>query len=94
LLPKQLEANGLKDEELALEDDALLELVRYYTREAGVRELERQIAKVCRKVLRERLEAERTSGTKAGSQLQAKQVLLADDIETYAGVRRYSYGLA
>ncbi|PJX14012.1 endopeptidase La [Halomonas sp. 141] len=94
LLPKQLEANGLKDEELALEDDALLELVRYYTREAGVRELERQIAKVCRKVLRERLEAERTSGAKAGSQLQAKQVLLADDIETYAGVRRYSYGLA
>ncbi|KHJ50278.1 DNA-binding protein [Vreelandella venusta] len=94
LLPKQLEANGLKDEELALDDDALLELVRYYTREAGVRELERQIAKVCRKVLRERLEAERTSGTKAGSQLQAKQVLLADDIETYAGVRRYSYGLA
>ncbi|UDM05623.1 endopeptidase La [Halomonas sp. NyZ770] len=94
LLPKQLEANGLKDEELALEDDALLELVRYYTREAGVRELERQIAKVCRKVLRERLEAERTSGTKAGNQLQAKQVLLADDIETYAGVRRYSYGLA
>ena len=94
LLPKQLEANGLKDEELALEDDALLELVRYYTREAGVRELERQIAKVCRKVLRERLEAERTSDAKAGSQLQAKQVLLADDIETYAGVRRYSYGLA
>ena len=44
-LPKQLAANGLKEEELALNDDALLELVRYYTREAGVRELERQIAK-------------------------------------------------
>ena len=94
LLPKQLEANGLKEEELALNDDALLELVRYYTREAGVRELERQIAKVCRKVLRERLEAERTSKDKAGNKLQAQQVLSADQIETYAGVRRYSYGLA
>ncbi|WP_404377921.1 endopeptidase La [Vreelandella aquamarina] len=94
LLPKQREANGLKEEELALEDDALLELVRYYTREAGVRELERQIAKVCRKVLRERLEAERDSKDKAGSKLQAQQVLSADQIETYAGVRRYSYGLA
>lgn len=93
LLPKQLEANGLKEEELALNDDALLELVRYYTREAGVRELERQIAKVCRKVLRERLEAERTKD-KAGNKLQAQQVLSADQIETYAGVRRYSYGLA
>ncbi|UYV20540.1 endopeptidase La [Halomonas qaidamensis] len=94
LLPKQQEANGLKTEELALNDDALLELVRYYTREAGVRELERQIAKVCRKVLRERLEAEQTTGGKQGSQLQAQQVLAAEDIEAYAGVRRYSYGLA
>ncbi|MBR2512663.1 MAG: endopeptidase La [Halomonas sp.] len=94
LLPKQLEANGLKDAELALQDDALLELVRYYTREAGVRELERQIAKVCRKVLRERLEAERVSQEQKGSKLQAGQVLAAEEIEAYAGVRRYSYGLA
>ncbi|CAH1044768.1 endopeptidase La [Halomonas sp. TD01] len=94
LLPKQQEANGLKTEELALNDDALLELVRYYTREAGVRELERQIAKVCRKVLRERLEAEQTTSGKQGSKLQAQQVLAAEDIEAYAGVRRYSYGLA
>ncbi|RUR34751.1 endopeptidase La [Vreelandella andesensis] len=94
LLPKQQEANGLKTEELALNDDALLEIVRYYTREAGVRELERQIAKVCRKVLRERLEAEQAASGKQGSKLQAQQVLAADDIEAYAGVRRYSYGLA
>ncbi|AVI63572.1 endopeptidase La [Halomonas sp. GFAJ-1] len=94
LLPKQLEANGLKDAELALQDDALLELVRYYTREAGVRELERQIAKVCRKVLRERLEAERVSQEQKGSKLQAGQELSAEEIEAYAGVRRYSYGLA
>ncbi|WP_447553112.1 endopeptidase La [Vreelandella sp. EE22] len=91
LLPKQLGANGLKPDELALEDEALLELVRYYTREAGVRELERQIAKVCRKVLRERVEAEVSAGKTDKAPLQT---LKAEDIETYAGVRRYSYGLA
>lgn len=88
LVPKQLKANGLKEGELELADDAVLELIRYYSREAGVRELERQIAKVCRKVLRERLEKEGKEGA------QAPAVLSADDIEAYAGVRRYSYGLA
>jgi ATP-dependent Lon protease len=88
LVPKQLQANGFKDEELAFSDEALLELIRYYTREAGVRELERQIAKVARKVLRERLEKESQEGA------QAPVVLAAADIEEYAGVRRYSYGLA
>ena len=89
LLPKQLAANGLKGDELTLEDSGLLELIRYYTREAGVRELERQIAKVARKVLRERLEAESDPKAK-----QADQSLTAEQIEHYAGVRRYSYGLA
>ncbi|MDI5934412.1 endopeptidase La [Halomonas kalidii] len=88
LVPKQLKANGFKDDELAFSDEALLELIRYYSREAGVRELERQIAKVCRKVLRERLEKESKEGA------QAPVVLAAADIEPYAGVRRYSYGLA
>ncbi|WP_252109796.1 MULTISPECIES: endopeptidase La [unclassified Halomonas] len=91
LLPKQLKANGLKAEELALDDEALLELVRYYTREAGVRELERQIAKVCRKVLRERVEAEVSTSKEAK---EPPRTLEAEHIETYAGVRRYSYGLA
>ncbi|GEN27085.1 Lon protease [Halovibrio variabilis] len=89
LLPKQLAANGLKGDELTLEDSALLELIRYYTREAGVRELERQIAKVSRKVLRERIEKERDSPAS-----QEGQSLTAEQIEHYAGVRRYSYGLA
>ncbi|WGI23710.1 endopeptidase La [Halomonas alkaliantarctica] len=89
LLPKQLAANGLKGDELTLEDSALLELIRYYTREAGVRELERQIAKVSRKVLRERLEKECEPQA-----AQAGQSLTAEQIEHYAGVRRYSYGLA
>ncbi|PRY70923.1 endopeptidase La [Halomonas ventosae] len=88
LVPKQLKANGFKAEELEFSDDALLELIRYYSREAGVRELERQIAKVCRKVLRERLEKESQEGA------QAPVLLSAADIEPYAGVRRYSYGLA
>ncbi|MFY0988876.1 endopeptidase La [Halomonas sp. C05BenzN] len=88
LVPKQLKANGFKDDELAFSDEALLELIRYYSREAGVRELERQIAKVCRKVLRERLEKESKEGA------QAPVVLAAADVESYAGVRRYSYGLA
>ena len=88
LLPKQLKANGLRDTELGLDDGALLELIRYYTREAGVRELERQIAKVARKVLRERLEQEEQRQTAEG------QELTSDDIERYAGVRKYSYGLA
>ncbi|RTQ98721.1 endopeptidase La [Halomonas nitroreducens] len=88
LVPKQLKANGFKDDELSFADDALLELIRYYSREAGVRELERQIAKVCRKVLRERLEKEGKEGA------QAPVCLSATDIEAYAGVRRYSYGLA
>ncbi|MGM0520683.1 MAG: endopeptidase La [Pseudomonadota bacterium] len=89
LLPKQREANGLKVDEIDLDDSALLELIRYYSREAGVRELERQIAKVARKVLRERLEHER-----GNKQAQAGQTLSAEQIEAYAGVRRYSYGLA
>ncbi len=88
LVPKQLKANGLKDDELTFSDASLLELIRYYSREAGVRELERQIAKVCRKVLRKRLEIQGKEGA------QAPQTLSAEDIETHAGVRRYSYGLA
>ncbi|REC96138.1 endopeptidase La [Kushneria indalinina] len=89
LAPKQLKANGLKKDELVLTDDALLELIRYYTREAGVRELERQIAKVARKVLRERIGNEASQGKGA-----ATQHLEATDVERYAGVRRFSYGLA
>ena len=88
LVPKQIKANGLKQNELQFDDSAVLELIRYYTREAGVRELERQIAKVARKVLRERIEAE------AKAQPLTSQALGEQDIERYAGVRKFSYGLA
>ncbi|WP_106477022.1 endopeptidase La [Phytohalomonas tamaricis] len=93
LAPKQLKANGLKPEELTFSDEGLLELIRYYTREAGVRELERQIAKVARKVLRERVESERDSAEEK-IESSSTQHLVAEDIEHYAGVRKYSYGLA
>ncbi len=52
LLPKQMKANGLKDEELTVNEAALRDITRYYTREAGVRSLDREIAKICRKVVK------------------------------------------
>ncbi|MGV2482342.1 UNVERIFIED_CONTAM: hypothetical protein IGO34_36705, partial [Salmonella enterica subsp. enterica serovar Weltevreden] len=52
LLPKQMRNNGLKKEELSVTEDALRDIVRYYTREAGVRALEREVSKICRKVVK------------------------------------------
>ncbi|NVN56559.1 endopeptidase La [bacterium Scap17] len=88
LAPKQLKANGLKPGELTFSEASVLELIRYYTREAGVRELERQLAKVCRKIVRERVVAEAKEGALSSMHLEAEQV------EHYAGVRKYSFGLA
>ncbi|MDC0069331.1 endopeptidase La [Gammaproteobacteria bacterium] len=86
LVPKQVENNGLKKSELAFEDKAVIDLVRYYTREAGVRGLEREIAKVCRKVVKESALSEvEQSGT-----LDVTTELL----EVYSGVRKYNFGLA
>ena len=81
LLAKQAEANGLKPEEWSLHDDAIRDLVRYYTREAGVRSLEREIANVLRKVVKEIV-------TK-----KAKKVAVTrKNLDKYAGVRRFRYG--
>ena len=87
LIPKQKRQNGLGDEDFTVSDDALTEIIRYYTKEAGVRGLEREIAKLCRKVVTEQSLAEDTDGT------AAKRVE-AEDIEAYNGVRRYNYGRA
>lgn len=84
LLPKQIKANGLRKDELEMPDEAVRDLVRYYTREAGVRGLEREIAKICRKVVREHVEA----GEKVSVAVQP------DMLETYSGVKKFSYGLA
>ncbi len=81
LVTKQAEANGLKPEEWSLSEDAIRDLVRYYTREAGVRSLEREIANVARKVVKEIV-------TK-----KVKRVAITrKSLEKYAGVRRFRYG--
>ena len=89
LLTKQLAANGLSPTELALKDDAIVDLIRYYTREAGVRSLEREIAKICRKVVKEHL----LSGYTTANDSPSKNVN-AENLELYSGVRKHSFGQA
>ena len=84
LLPKQLKNNGVKEEELLVAEDAVRDIVRYYTREAGVRSLERELSKICRKVVK-------------GLQLKkmTPQVkVTADNLNDFLGVRKFSYGRA
>ncbi|NMY73784.1 endopeptidase La [Pseudomonas sp. WS 5071] len=83
LAPKQIEANGLKKGELAFDNEAIRDIIRYYTREAGVRGLERQIAKICRKAVKEHALEKRFS-----------VVVTSDLLEHFLGVRKFSYGLA
>ena len=83
LLPKQIKANGLRKGEFAVSDEALTHVIRYYTREAGVRSLEREIAKLARKAVTEILKG------------KVKSVeVTPEKAEEYLGVRRYRYGLA
>jgi ATP-dependent Lon protease len=84
LLPKQMKNNGVKESELAVQESAIRDVVRYYTREAGVRSLERELSKICRKVVKA---------------LQLKQmtpqvVVNADNLDEFLGVRKYNYGRA
>ncbi len=93
LLPKQTELNGLAPGQLKVDDEGLLHLIRYYTKEAGVRGLEREIAKLARKVVKEQaLAANRTGDKKSRSKVVVE--ISADDIEHYNGVRKHTYGLA
>ena len=85
LLQKQLEANGFKPGEIAIGEPAILEIIRRYTREAGVRSLERTIASVCRKVARDRLK---------NHEPRKKYRVSPEDIEGYLGVPKYRFGLA
>jgi ATP-dependent Lon protease len=82
LIPKQMEAHGVKPEELAFTDDGLKAILRHYTREAGVRTLERELAKIARKTLRQILEGKTD-----------KVELTASNISDFLGVRRYRYGM-
>lgn len=81
LLKKQIKNAGLKDKEFKLSDDAIRDLIRYYTREAGVRNLEREIANLCRKSIKEIL-----------SKKKEQIAITARNLNKYAGVRRYSFG--
>ncbi|WP_371154282.1 endopeptidase La [Jannaschia sp. 2305UL9-9] len=83
LLPKQIKNHGLRKGEFELRDDALTAMVRVYTREAGVRNLEREIAKVARKAV-----------TKIVGKRESEIVVTADNIDDYLGVKKYRYGLA
>ena len=84
LVPKQLKENGLKDEELHITRSAVLDIIQHYTREAGVRNLEREISKICRKVVKSLLLKPRDSIVK----------ITPKSIEKYLGVRRFRYGKA
>jgi len=84
LLPKQMKNNGLKKEELSVTEDALRDIVRYYTREAGVRSMEREVSKICRKVVKALVLKKRHS----------KVVVNARNLDKYLGVRKYTYGMA
>jgi len=84
LVPKALENNGLKPEEINISESALRDIVRYYLREAGVRGLEREISKICRKVVKALTLKERNK----------KVMINSRNLGNYLGVRRYSYGVA
>lgn len=88
LVPKQIVANGLKESEVQFSPNTIQHIVRYYTREAGVRNLEREIAKICRKLVKEILLKAKDKG-----KAKAKRIDVAD-LERYIGVRRYRYDLA
>jgi ATP-dependent Lon protease len=84
LLPKQMKNNGVKPEELSVDEAAVRDIVRYYTREAGVRSLEREMSKICRKVVKALLLKEMTPQVK----------VTADNLTDFLGVRKFTYGRA
>ena len=84
LLPKQTKQNGLTDKELTVADSAITDIIRYYTREAGVRNLEREISKICRKAVKQLLTEKGTTSVK----------VTPDNLSKYLGVRRFTYGRA
>ncbi|HAV37721.1 MAG TPA: endopeptidase La [Massilia sp.] len=84
LLPKQVKANGLKEDEIKVEEAAIRDIIRYYTREAGVRSLEREISKICRKVVKMLLLKKSDKKVVVGSK----------NLDKFLGVRRYDFGVA
>jgi len=96
LVPKQRANNGLKEDEIDFPEQALLDLIRHYTREAGVRGLEREIAKICRKVVKENSMDDKVGKETKADKAKKEQTVLIDSeaLEHYAGVRKYDFGKA
>ena len=90
LLPKQIKNNGVKTGEIDVTEDAIRDIVRYYTREAGVRSLEREISKLCRKTIKQTM----TQAKVAGKQAAVGVVISAANLADYLGVRKFSFGMA
>ncbi len=84
LIPKQMKNNGLEDGELTISDSSVRDIIRYYTREAGVRNLEREISKICRKVVKDHLLRK----------TRKKTSVTPRNLEKYLGVKQYRYGIA
>jgi ATP-dependent Lon protease len=84
LLPKQIKNNGLKADEISVAEGALRDIVRYYTREAGVRSLEREVSKICRKVVK----------TLLLKKSEKKVAVTAKNLDKFLGVRRFTFGVA
>lgn len=84
LVPKQLKLNGLKESEIEISESAILGIIRYYTREAGVRSLEREVSKICRKVVK---------GVQLGS-YQDKVIVTDENLNDFLGVRKFDFGHA
>lgn len=99
LVPKQIKANGVKENEAVIEESAVRDIVRYYTREAGVRSLNREIARIARKVVMEQVLAEdkaKTKVAKAKVKAESAQAIVvnAANLHDYLGVRRFDFGVA
>ncbi|MFJ1298398.1 endopeptidase La [Pseudomonadota bacterium AL_CKDN230030165-1A_HGKHYDSX7] len=90
LLPKLMKNNGLRENELTVDESALQDIVRYYTREAGVRALEREVGKICRKVVKQLL----TEKDKGEVRADGPVTVSAANLDDYLGVRRYTFGMA
>ena len=84
LVPKQIKSNGLKEDEIDISESSVMDIIRYYTREAGVRNLEREISKICRKVVKSIVLGEK------GQKIHVTPA----NIDDYLGVRKFRYGLA
>ncbi|HLR13728.1 MAG TPA: endopeptidase La, partial [Burkholderiaceae bacterium] len=95
LLPKLMTNNGVRKGELELEESAVRDIIRYYTREAGVRSLEREMSKICRKVVKQVLDAKAASKKDKAKSAESTTIsVTAENLGDFLGVRRYTFGMA